>query len=1728
MDLLRSPSPPSHPPTAGLTVLHSSAGRLRVALPSPALSQLLPPRSLLADAPGVTRIEVGHLTGNALILFDTRRTDARAILTALGGAVPPAESPAPDLPRVIHSTRGRIRIGQPRRTRRELAAAEAHVRALPGVTSLRPSRLTGTLLVTFDPTRVTGETIFTTLRTAFLSADAGEGRPAGSFLTTRPLQMRIALPGLDRVPRLGRRAVEHLERRFGARAWTKRMTGHLLVEYDEHRVALEDLLAEIAHLQLPALPGEDRPAHPLDPEPLVEGVVRVLGSLVGIAALTFRRLAAGQAVQRQGVAALAASFINLIQGFPFVRNWLRRRLGQHNAGLLAHSLYVAIQTFADFPLGLILSMVEAITFLNEVTARRAAWRRYEEGLDGAASAEYGSVIRLEAGMRVPMGASVIEGSGSATGQSGLPTVLSPGAVVGAGAVLSGGPFVLELLEGQAFEAAPRPGSPLPTVWDRYIRITSPLSVGYAAFTFLRTASFFRALEAMLLLNPRTAVIGQEAADLLAAARSLRAGLTVVGTRPNRSIRLPDVLILDGPRILAHGLEVAGVHVSAAGMDAPGVLGLAADISLAAGSPWGAAFPAGLGVPARDGDFNGLWASATLANVRYTLGPPEDAFDVPDGFLDQHLGGYLLEVRLIEHLGTSSSADDLSLGFVALRPRLAPGVEHLVDTCRRLGVAVELHPAGFVTSGRVVARRAGIHLGPPDNPVEAVRRRQQWGAVVAFVSDHADAAAAFEACDLAVALSSGRREFSARADLLAPDLRGLADLLDAGALHRQAVRDSVLLGASANAIGTVLGLLAPLGPERASVAVYLAALSAVGAGWLRLRGGARPGSTLAHLNDPRPERWGRWPVADILRALNTSLEGLTSAEAASRRPPQTGSGGGDDLLNALRNQLRAPITAVLSGGACLTVLLGQPLNTALLGLTISLNLAIGVWEERQVGRASEALQELSAATARVLRDGEVVHMPAVEVVPGDILVLAAGQRVAADACLIAGSTLEVAEAALTGESLPVVKSPDGGSKTSSFSPVQETGAARIVLEGSDVITGTARAVVVAVGRQTRLGATAAALTIDADEESPLGARLGQILNLALPVAGVGGLVTGLAGLAWGGAPAAMLTLGVTTALSAIPEGLPLLAGVGQAAVASRLATRSALVRRIAAIEALGRIDFACTDKTGTLTEGRLALCLLGTGEEECPFPGPLSPACRELLLVAALSSPHPDAEGAGVHTTDAAILRATVSAGLGPDTRAPRIREVPFDSARAFSASVLVDRVCVKGAPERLVPRCTRLGREGARLDAAGRTALLERVATLAARGLRILLVAEGPPDVDPENPRKLTALGFVGINDPLRRTVPGAVRRCLLAGVRVLVLTGDHPATARAIAEEAGLLIPGHDAVIRAAEVVDLPFEEMDRHLEGVAVVSRATPLDKLRVIESLQRRLRSVAMTGDGVNDAPSLRLADVGVAMGRSGTEVARQAADVVLIDDDFSSLVEALVEGRGFWRNMRKGLSLLLGGNAGELGLIAGASLMGFGAPLSPVHILIVNMITDAMPSLAVLLQRPEHRNLAGLAREGLSALDSVLRRDVFRRGIATGLPSLTAFLLAHGVGGAVQGGAVGFTSIISTQLAQTLEAGRVEGTLSRSVVGAVTASAGLLLSVLLLPPLRNFLGLVAPNAVGWGLVGGASVSAVAISRLIEFGWRPGTEALDWTREFREEVARELEQRARARMGGRGTNS
>ena len=1191
-------------------------------------------------------------------------------------------------------------------------------------------------------------------------------------------------------------------------------------------------------------------------------------------------------------------------------------------------------------------------------------------------------------------------------------------------------------------------------------------------TGLLTRSPARAFAALLLVNPLPAVVGTDAANAGASARVLRSGVTVVGTRPDRPVRLPGLLLLDGPRVLTDGFELAGVVPLAERIGTDDIRALAEMIAAASGSPWHAAFPATGGVPATDGTFDGRTATAVVEGVGYTLGPVEDLDQLPAAVRLTHRGDHLL-VLYREH-------EPRPLGLLALRPRLAPGAADLGRVCLRHGVEIALLAGSNPVTARGVAQRAGVPLLDHDDLVETVRARQAKGMVVAVVSDTAEAAAAFAGCDLAIGLTPGGGHLPARADLLAPDLGAVAAVVEAGAYREAAVRDAVTLSAVGNAVGAVWGFWGRPGVGRTGYAAYLATFGALAAGWARLRGGDRPISAASGIVDPNPERWSRHSAAAVLQTFDSTEAGLTSAQAAERRQVVVPVARRNRVLTAVIDQLRSPLTGILAAGAGISLILGAPADVVMIGAMVVANAAAGAWQESRAHEAAEALARMGTVTTRVLRDGQAVVVPGDELVPGDVMLLVAGDRVAADARLLEAHGLEVDEASLTGESLPVSKALDGPADGS-----------RVVLEGSDVVAGTGRAIVVAVGRETRMGAIAAVLATEETGPSPLDIRLNRMLRQVLPVAAAGGSIVVGSGLVRGGSPLPHLAVGASIAIAAIPEGLPLLARIGEAAVARRLSRRRALVHRLAAVEALGRVDVACTDKTGTLTEGRLKLRLAADFTQEISLPGTLPADLRRMLLTAVLAGPHPDALDAAADRTDVAVIQGAQEAGLGDEIRMEREAHLPFDSARSFHAAVVRGRLCIEGAAEVLVPRCNWVRRDGEdyALDEAGRDVLLAHAGSLAERGLRVLMVAEGSPDAPMDDPRRLVALGFLGLSDPLRPTVAAAVLRCHNAGVRVIMITGDHPATARAIADEAGLPTDDH-RVLTGVEVAGFDNAELDRRLEHATIIARATPLDKLRIVQGLQRLGHTVAMTGDGVNDGPALRLADVGVAMGRGGTEVARQAADVVLTDDDFSTLVEALVEGRSFWRNLRRALGLLLGGNLGELGLQVGVSLLGLAAPLTSRQILAVNLITDVLPALSVALQQPEHHNLSGLAREGTSALGTPLRNDILRRGTATAVPSLAAHLIALRLGGLPLARTVAFASIITTQLAQTLDVGRGEGGVSRSVLGAVIGSTGLLVATCAVRPLRDFLVLGMPGPLGLVLVGAATLASLLLSRGLAF--------------------------------------
>jgi cation-transporting ATPase I len=1596
-------------------------------------------------------------------------------------------------PRVIRASSGRLRLALAGWNGTAPAEVSGELAAIPGVTDARANPVTRNALVSFDRAATSVDAILEGLRRISwprtarqaVTPDASETivatprEPAPSRAAEVPRaaggrvrRARIAVRGIDRDPQLARRVVERLERRPDVRRAVASMTtGRVLVEFSERVPDVQDVLSELSVLELPELPGEDRPAHPLDPAPLIQSSTRLIGSVLGLGLIAARRAAhrAGPPVA-SGAPAVAAGVIGVAEGLPFVRSALRDAFGRDRAQLLLGGASIVSLTLSGSPLGLAVSGASALRMWTEVRARRAAWEEYERRLEDAARAEPGAVVRLEAGDRVPLKGRVIEGAGTAVGRDGLPDAIYPGVELGAGARVLGGPFTIELEDGRPFVPQPRAAPPPPSLLDRYMQLVSPLSLAYAGLTVALTRSIRRGFTALLLVNPRAALIGAEAADAGASARVLRAGVTVVGTRPERVVRRPDTLLLDGPRTLTDGFEASRI-VPLAGGDAAALGSLAAAVASEAGSPWGPALRAAAGARGNDGRIERAHASAEVDGVRYELGPADEAELGDDPVAER------ARERGDEPLVLRDAASGRALASVHVRPRLAPDVRALVRECRRRGVELALREHGDRRAAHAIARRAEVPLVLDAGLVELVHERQRGGALVAVLSDDPHAAEAFEACDLAIGLTSGRSaRFPARADLLAPDLAAVAAIVEAGARRDESVAAAVGLSATANVAGAAWGLRGDPDLVRASHATYVGALAAIGVSWLRLRGGGRSRSLTARLVDPRPERWGRQSPADVLAAAHSRPEGLTAREVEQRHGRLALGRERNALVAAALDQIRSPLTGILAAGAGLSLALGAIGDVAMIAAVIAANAAVGAWQERQAGKAAEALQRMGAVTARVVRDGEVATVAADDVVRGDVIVLAPGDRVVADARLLEVDALEVDEAPLTGESLPVAKFVDDGPD-----------AARVVLEGSDVTVGSGRAVVVAVGAGTRLGATAAALALYETRESPLGERLNRLFRQGLPLIAGGGVLVTLAGILSGGAPLAQVALGASIAIAAVPEGLPLLAGVAEAAAARRLSRRGALVRRLGAVEALGRVDVACCDKTGTLTQGRLALRLLATPDESADFPGSLTPALQEVLRVAAQASPHPEAADAAAHPTDVAVVEAAERAGLGHEVREARTQEAPFEPTRSFHAARIDGRLCVKGAPEVVVERCTRVRSGGVEreLDDEGRARLLATADRLAERGLRVLMVAEGGAETPLEDPEDLVAIGFVGIADPLRPGVRAAIERCREAGVRLVMLTGDHPATARAIAQEAGIAA-SDDEILTGEDLAELQNGEIDVRLEHATVVARITPLDKVRIVESLQRRGHTVAMTGDGVNDAPALRLADVGVAMGAGGTEVARQAADMVLADDDFATLVDALVEGRAFWRNIRRSLGLLLGGNLGELGLMASASLLGRRAPLTTRQILAVNLATDVLPALAVAVQPPAHRTLSELAREGTAELDAPLREEVLRRGSATALPALAAYLTAGRL--SAPGQTVAFASIVATQLAQTLDAGRSQRTLSRSVLAAVAGSSALLAAALTLPPLQAFLGLAGPTPIGTALILSAAGGAVLLARLL----------------------------------------
>ncbi len=708
------------------------------------------------------------------------------------------------------------------------------------------------------------------------------------------------------------------------------------------------------------------------------------------------------------------------------------------------------------------------------------------------------------------------------------------------------------------------------------------------------------------------------------------------------------------------------------------------------------------------------------------------------------------------------------------------------------------------------------------------------------------------------------------------------------------------------------------------------------------------------------------------------QGLDEAEVRRRRkehgPNRLGEAGRASPWKILADQFRNLVIGILALAAIVSFAMGEIVQMAAILAAIVINAAIGFVTEWKAVRSMEALRNLGTVQARVMRDGQSATVDSEDLVPGDVVLLDAGDVVTADLRLIEANGLTCDESSLTGESVPVTKTTEA---VEADAPLAER--TSMAFKGTAVTGGSGAGVVVATGMQTELGGIARMTSEASEEVTPLEKRLDRLARNLVVVTLIVAAVVAALGWLGGKDLVSMLETAVALAVAAVPEGLPIVATVALARGMWRMARRNALVERLAAVETLGSTSVIFADKTGTLTQNRMRvarLALPGQDDElhwdEDKRPEEPSPLACRLLEVAALcnNAELEQADGDnGEHAAgtgdpmELALLHAAAAVGLARDRLLddqPEEREESFDADTKMMATFHAQgggfRIAVKGAPEAVLEVATQVATEEGEAEAlsdAARKDWEARVETLAAEGYRVLAFAEGRADSAEADPYEgLTLLGLVGLEDPPRDDVPDAIERCRRAGIRVIMVTGDQPVTAAAIAEQVGLAEKPKATVGR-----DLPKlgdgAEADAHdgLRDNHVFARVSPEQKLDLIRLWQEAGAVVAMTGDGVNDAPALKKADVGIAMGKRGTDVAREAADIVLQDDAFPTIVMAIEQGRTIFENIRRFIVYLLSGNLGQVLAVGLCAMVGAPLPLLPLQILYINLVLDVFPALAL---------------------------------------------------------------------------------------------------------------------------------------------------------------------------------
>ncbi|MFI5520568.1 HAD-IC family P-type ATPase [Streptomyces platensis] len=1031
----------------------------------------------------------------------------------------------------------------------------------------------------------------------------------------------------------------------------------------------------------------------------------------------------------------------------------------------------------------------------------------------------------------------------------------------------------------------------------------------------------------------------------------------------------------------------------------------------------------------------------------------------------------------------------------LGTQTAPGAEAVAAAARRAGarvvVASDREVPGFTFADAVVP--AGDRLAA------SVRGLQADGAVVLLISGNRRALGAAD-CAIGVHRADEHTPWGAHV-LVGADLEAAGLIVDAVGVAAVVDRDSHYLGAGGSGVGAIAALQGPAGRATARVLAVSNSAGAVAfciGTWRARQLLSRP------LTPPVAQiPWHLMPVDRVLERLRSRPEGLSAQEATARgAEAHAGKPAKLTLPYAFIEELSNPLTPILAAGAALAAAVGSRTDAALVAAITAVSALVGGFQRVRTDRALAELFAQSAIGACVRREGREHLVTSGDLVPGDVIALGPEDVVPADCRLLEAEGLEVDESSLTGESLAASKDP---------APVVApdlTGRRSMLYEGTTVSAGRAVAVVVATGSATEAGRSLATAR-QATPETGVEARLSSLTRASMPIALGSAVAVALSGLLHGRPLTDNLASAVNLAVASVPEGLPFLVNAAQLAAARRLADRGALVRNPRTIEALGRADVLCFDKTGTLTEGTLELSGVSDGESTAALDR-LDAARKDILAAALRATPPARQSEPMAHQTDRAIVDGARGTKISTRTGAPRWRRtdaLPFEPARAYHATVghigggvLLS---VKGAPEHVVSRCTRRHRpEGAvALDDSARQALAEAAVELAAAGRRVLAVAERrmktAEDLTDEGVQGLVFLGFLTLGDPVRDSAAPATARLREAGVQTVMLTGDHPATADAIAATLSEDF-AEPKVCTGPEIDELDDDGLDELLPTVDVIARCSPAHKVRIVQAYQRIGRVVAMTGDGANDAPAIRLADVGIALGRRGTPAATAAADLVVTDDRLETIVSALMEGRAMWTTVRAALAILIGGNLGEVTFSVLASALTGTTPLNARQIMLVNLLTDLAPSLAIAVREPSGQTGERLLAEGPHrSLGTALTQEMLLRGVITALGAGLAWTAARLTGRGRRASTVALAAVVGTQLAQTFTTGGTD----RNVLVAGLGSAAVLAAIIQTPGVSQFFGCTPLGPVAWGITLAAITTATLLGHplapLITARLTPATE-------------------------------